>query len=126
MPAGYNQVNLIGQIKPQIEVKPFRDTVKVKFYLQVEDLDFDYRYKIYKRHTEIFRVTFTGEKLIDYQYQLTNHSFVQVIGKLHNRTFKERMTGDKHFAAEIITSPKQITMLDDKNIGLELQTFAIY
>ena len=122
MSSGYNQVILIGRVVQNIEIKPYREGVKIRFYLEVEDLDFDPVYAKYKRHKEIFRIVFLGNKHTSYDFILSGHRFVQVTGKLHIRTFKERMMSDKRFSVEIKSSKENILLLDARNNGQELLT----
>ncbi len=122
MSSGYNQVILIGRVVQNIEIKPYREGVKIRFYLEVEDLDFDPVYAKYKRHKEIFRIVFLGNNYTPYDFILSGHRFVQVTGKLHIRTFKERMMSDKRFSVEIKSSKENILLLDTRNNGQELLT----
>lgn len=122
MSSGYNQVILIGKVVQNIEIKPYREGVKIRFYLEVEDLDFDPVYAKYKRHKEIFRIVFLGNNHTSYDFILSGHRFVQVTGKLHIRTFKERMMSDKRFSVEIKSSKENILLLDTRNNGQELLT----
>lgn len=122
MSSGYNQVILIGRVVQNIEIKPYREGVKIRFYLEVEDLDFDPVYAKYKRHKEIFRIVFLGNNYTPYDFILSGHRFVQVTGKLHVRTFKERMMSDKKFSVEIKSSKENILLLDTRNNGQELLT----
>ena len=107
MASGYNQVILIGQVKQNIVIKPYRNDVKVWFFLEVEDLDYDHVYATYRRHKELIRITFVGDRSIPFDFFLNQHRYIQVTGKLHIRTFKERMIGDKYVPCEIKTSPKK-------------------
>lgn len=122
MSSGYNQVILIGRVVQNIEIKPYREGVKIRFYLEVEDLDFDPVFAKYKRHKEIFRIVFLGNNYTPYDFILSGHRFVQVTGKLHIRTFKERMMSDKRFSVEIKSSKENILLLDTRNNGQELLT----
>jgi len=122
MSSGYNQVILIGRVVQNIEIKPYREGVKIRFYLEVEDLDFDPVYAKYKRHKEIFRIVFLGNNYTSYDFILSGHRFVQVTGKLHIRTFKERMMSDKRFSVEIKSSKENILLLDTRSNGQELLT----
>lgn len=122
MSSGYNQVILIGRVVQNIEIKPYREGVKIRFYLEVEDLDFDPVHAKYKRHKEIFRIVFLGNNYTPYDFILSGHRFVQVTGKLHIRTFKERMMSDKRFSVEIKSSKENILLLDTRNNGQELLT----
>ncbi|MDY6421410.1 MAG: single-stranded DNA-binding protein [Succinivibrio dextrinosolvens] len=122
MSSGYNQVILIGRVVQNIEIKPYMEGVKIRFYLEVEDLDFDPVYAKYKRHKEIFRIVFLGNNYTPYDFILSGHRFVQVTGKLHIRTFKERMMSDKKFSVEIKSSKENILLLDTRNNGQELLT----
>ena len=126
MASGYNQVILIGNVKPNITIKPYRNDVKVWFYLEVEDLDYDPVYAKYRRHKELIRITFVGDRSIPFDFLLRQHKYIQVTGKLHIRTFKERMIGDKYVPCEIKTSPKNILLLDNRNNGFELTSFGAF
>lgn len=120
MANGYNSVTLIGRVKHNISVKPYRKGVQVRFFLEVEDLDFDPVYAKYKKHKEIFRIVFDGYRAIPYDSILAAHPYLQVYGKLHTRTFKEKILGDKAFEIDVKTTRRGIVFLDEVNSGEEM------
>lgn len=120
MANGYNSVTLIGRVKHNISVKPYRKGVQVRFFLEVEDLDFDPVYAKYQKHKEIFRIVFDGYRAVPYDTVLAAHPYLQVCGKLHTRTFKEKILGDKAFEIDIKTTRRGIVFLDEVNAGDEL------
>lgn len=107
---GYNSVLLIGNIK-QIRTRPYRDGVIVTFFLSVNDRAVNYISKSLQEYQETFRVVFTGNPNTNYEFALSMNPYVQVSGKLHIRSFKERMMNDKNFTVEIRTSPGDILFL---------------
>ena len=117
MANGYNQVTLIGKVQPNIAMKPYRNGLLIRFFLQVDGLDYDPVYRQYRRHTEKFRIVFEGKNGVPYDTVLCAHPLIQVTGKLHVRNFKEKSLGDKAFSAEIRTTRKGIVFLEDLNAG---------
>ena len=117
MSKGYNQVHLIGKVHPNIGIKPYRGGVLIRFFLQVDDLDYDPVYRQYRRHSEKFRIVFEGKNGVPYDTVLCAHPLIQVTCKLHIRNFKEKIIGDKSFSAEIRTTRKGIVFLEELNAG---------
>ena len=120
MAKGYNQVHLIGKVHPNIGIKPYRGGVLIRFFLQVDDLDYDPVYRQYRRHSEKFRIIFEGKNGVPYDTILCAHPFIQVTGRLHIRNFKEKIIGDKAFPFEIRTTRKGIVFLEEINGGDEM------
>lgn len=120
MSKGYNQVHLIGKVHPNIGIKPYRGGVLIRFFLQVDDLDYDPVYRQYRRHSEKFRIIFEGKNRVPYDTILCAHPFIQVTGRLHIRNFKEKIIGDKAFPSEIRTTRKGIVFLEEINGGDEM------
>lgn len=120
MANGYNQVTLIGKVQPNIAIKPYRNGLLIRFFLQVDDLDYDPIYRQYRRHTEKFRIVFEGKNGVPYDTVLCAHPLIQVTGKLHIRNFKEKIIGDKAFPSEIRTTRKGIVFLEEINGGDEM------
>lgn len=120
MSKGYNQVHLIGKVHPNIGIKPYRGGVLIRFFLQVDDLDYDPVYRQYRRHSEKFRIIFEGKNGVPYDTILCAHPFIQVTGRLHIRNFKEKIIGDKAFPSEIRTTRKGIDFLEEINGGDEM------
>lgn len=120
MSKGYNQVYLIGKVHPNIGIKPYREGVLIRFFLQVDDLDYDPVHRQYRRHSEKFRIVFEGKNGVPYDTVLRAHPFIQVTGRLHIRNFKEKIIGDKAFSSEIRTTRKGIVFLEEINGGDEM------
>lgn len=103
---GFNQVTLVGKVQPHIAIKLYRNGVLIRFFLQVGDLDYDPVIRQYRRQSEKFRIVFTGQYGVPYDTILYAHPFIQVTGRLHIRSFKEKIIGDKAFPAEIRANRK--------------------